>query len=230
MYSYNDGSLWVINSMYTAVRSAGALRVSASDVNGTMVFAANYTIPALPGDTPIHVGDFPPISRAQLSTATYVLQLTVSYPATSTSSGIPPSNPNTYWLSTTPDVLEWEKSNFYITPCSSYADLSGLCALAPAKATWSVSHVLVEGTVRFNISLVNPAGAPIAFAGHITCWAGATELRPILFSDNFVTLLPGHSRLVSATFQPPVPRRQDIEGEGGESGYSCTVDFYNDVC
>ena len=33
---------------------------------------------------------------------------------------------NFYWLSTKPETLDWEKSNWYTTPTSSYADYTAL--------------------------------------------------------------------------------------------------------
>merc|ERR1711994_923517 len=38
---------------------------------------------------------------------------------------------NWYWLSQKVDVLDWDKTNFYRTECSSYADLTSLQNLSP---------------------------------------------------------------------------------------------------
>ena len=40
---------------------------------------------------------------------------------------------NFYWLSTKPETLDWEKSNWYTTPTSSYADYTALSQLPKVK-------------------------------------------------------------------------------------------------
>ena len=40
---------------------------------------------------------------------------------------------NFYWLSTKPETLDWEKSNWYTTPTSSYADYTALAQLPKVK-------------------------------------------------------------------------------------------------
>ena len=40
---------------------------------------------------------------------------------------------NFYWLSTKPETLDWEKSNWYTTPTASYADYTALSQLPKVK-------------------------------------------------------------------------------------------------
>ncbi len=44
-----------------------------------------------------------------------------------------------YWLSTKADTLDWNNTDWYYTPTTSYADLKGLSSLAqtPVSATAS---------------------------------------------------------------------------------------------
>ena len=37
---------------------------------------------------------------------------------------------NFYWLSTQPDVLDWDRSTWYVTPTKTFADLTAIQGLA----------------------------------------------------------------------------------------------------
>ncbi|HSD67213.1 MAG TPA: glycoside hydrolase family 2 protein, partial [Vicinamibacteria bacterium] len=104
---------------------------------------------------------------------------------------------NVYWLSTKPDGLAWDKSEWYYTPQSQYADLTGLQGLPPAE---------VKATARFaggraSVTLENPSKA-LAFLVHLAVrkGAGGEEVLPVLWEDNYVTLLPGETRELTATY------------------------------
>src|SRR5208282_3006796 len=69
---------------------------------------------------------------------------------------------NFYWLSTKPDVLDFDKTEWYATPLSSYADLSGLQNLP--KAAVKASMKRQEGGEEFaaHVTVENP-GPGLAF-------------------------------------------------------------------
>src|SRR4029077_17707359 len=52
---------------------------------------------------------------------------------------------NFYWLSTKDDVLDWQKSTWYYTPTSSYADMTQLQKLQPAKLVLSSRTTRKDG-------------------------------------------------------------------------------------
>jgi exo-1,4-beta-D-glucosaminidase len=108
---------------------------------------------------------------------------------------------NVYWLSTKPDVLAWNKSEWYYTPVSQYADFTGLQQLPPAevKATATYEGKGAEGRAR--VSLRNPSDK-LAFFVHVAIRKGPAgeEVLPVMWEDNYVTLLPGESRDVVATY------------------------------
>jgi exo-1,4-beta-D-glucosaminidase len=108
---------------------------------------------------------------------------------------------NVYWLSTTPDVLAWDKSEWYVTPVSRHADLTALQHLPPAdvKAEARFERLGREGRAR--VVLENPSPA-IAFFVHLTVrkGEGGEEVLPVLWEDNDVTLLPGERREIAASY------------------------------
>jgi exo-1,4-beta-D-glucosaminidase len=108
---------------------------------------------------------------------------------------------NVYWLSTKPDVLDWEKSEWYYTPIQESADMTALNGLARAevKATAGFEAAGVER--RGRVVLDNPSKA-LAFFVHLSVrkGQGGEEVLPVLWEDNDVTLLPGERRELTVRF------------------------------
>ncbi len=130
---------------------------------------------------------------------------------------------NTYWLSATPDVPDWEASKWHYTPVRAYADFTGLERLPPATLT---ARVRLEpagaGTSgRARVELAN-ASASIAFFVHLAVRRGTDgeEILPVTWEDNDVTLLPGERRILMATY---------ALGDAGTSKPDVTVDGWNVV-
>ena len=165
---------------------------------------------------------------------------------------------NTYWLSRSPDVLNWPDSNFYITPCSSFADLTALStALTPPGAALKVSHTTAPaGPSRFTTTVtVANAGPGVVFGlvarvlqGASVCGAGCEQgseaghappdITPVLWSDNMVTLLPGESRTLVASYglsdavvckQCPAEHAGVNSSSSGAIDVTVVVSTWNDV-
>jgi hypothetical protein len=69
---------------------------------------------------------------------------------------------NTYWLSTLPDVLVWNDTNFFRTACSSYADLTLLQSLP--RVNLNVSSIQTSEGLEVTVS--NPSNT-VAFFIHL---------------------------------------------------------------
>jgi exo-1,4-beta-D-glucosaminidase len=110
--------------------------------------------------------------------------------------------PNVYWLSAKPDVLDTKTANWFITPESSYADFSALSRLPPAPVKTSATYARTqsEGVARVRIS--NPT-THVAFIVRLQILAGANgeEVLPVWWSDNYITLMPGETRTLSARYR-----------------------------
>ncbi|MEV4314505.1 sugar-binding domain-containing protein [Actinocrispum sp. NPDC049592] len=101
---------------------------------------------------------------------------------------------NTYWLSSKPDVVDWANSDWYFTPVSSYADLSGLATLP--KAGIDVRARTHNGTTTVTIKNTSSTIAP-SVALTLRKQDGS-QVTPVTWSDNYVSLLPGESVTVQA--------------------------------
>jgi len=196
-YSYDDKSIVVVNSLYEPFKG---MKVTAKVYNLDLAekFTKEATLDVGP-DSSNRVLVIPELSGL---TTTYFLRLTLQDSAGKLVSS------NFYWLSTTPEVLDWEKSKWYYTPTKSFADLTALQNLPKVelKVATRIAHKDDEDVAH--VTVTNP-GPHLAFFVHlrITKGRGGEELLPILWQDNYFSLLPGEKKEITATY-----RMEDLEG------------------
>ena len=124
--------------------------------------------------------------------STYFLNLQLS-----TSAGELVSR-NFYWLSSKSDVLNFEKTEWYYTPQTAYADFSMLRALSPACVKASIkSGSPADRDAEFRVKLENN-GKGLAFLVRLRLTKGkdTEEILPVFWEDNYISLLPGERREV----------------------------------
>ncbi len=185
-YAYDDRSVVVVNG---TLKEHKGLKATARvlDLASKELFAKTAPVNVGPdGSVKVFAVPEPPGV-----TPTYFLALTLEDASGRTVSS------NVYWLSAKPDALAWDKSEWYYTPQSQYADLTGLQQLPPAE---------VRATARFEsgrarVVLENPSKA-LAFLVHLAVHKGpgGEEVLPVLWEDNYVTLLPGETRELAASY------------------------------
>ncbi len=187
-YAYDDRSVVVVNSTLQEHRGLKAT-ARVLDLASKERFAKTAPVDVGP-DGSVKVFAVP---EPEGLTPTYFLALQLDDAAGRTVSR------NVYWLSTQKDVLAWDKSEWYYTPVTAYADLTGLQQLPPAE---------VKAQARFEsgrakVTLENPSKA-LAFLVHLAVrkGPGGEEVLPVLWDDNYVTLLPGETRELEATYAP----------------------------
>jgi exo-1,4-beta-D-glucosaminidase len=105
---------------------------------------------------------------------------------------------NFYWLSTKPDVLNFDKTEWYYTPQTDFADFSTLQTLPPAsvKASWKAEQG-ADRDAAYRVRLEN-TGSGLAFLVRLRLVKGSdkTEILPVFWDDNYISLLPGERREV----------------------------------
>jgi len=132
------------------------------------------TVPATNGGSPLHFLD---------------LRLV-------TSTGEPVSS-NFYWLPTEPDVLDWDKAFWVHTPVSKYANLRALRSLPRAQITVKASRVVDEDEALV-VEVKNPTDRLAFFVQARLADEHGDDLLPVLWSDNYVSLLPGERAVLRA--------------------------------
>ncbi|MEU1033788.1 exo-beta-D-glucosaminidase [Streptomyces mirabilis] len=201
-YSYDTRSVVVVNNRHTSASGLTA-RVTLFNTDGSQKYDRTATGVGVDGDgahsTPLTV----PSSVTGLST-TYLARLVLT-----DAEGKEVSR-NVYWLSTKSDTLDWAKTDWYYTPTTSYADLKGLNSMArvPVSATASTS-VGVDGASRTTVTVRNTGTGKtpsLLTDVHLVDAAGKPVL-PVRWSDNQVSLWPGESTTLTATY-----RTADLHG------------------
>ena len=109
---------------------------------------------------------------------------------------------NFYWLSTKPETLDWAKSNWYTTPTASYADYTSLAQLPKVKLNVS-SHSESEGEDAVTRVTVENPSKSLAFFVRLKLdkGKGGEEILPVVWQDNYISLLPGEKREITATYR-----------------------------
>jgi len=117
-----------------------------------------------------------------------------------------PLSANFYWLSTRMDALS-DSSTWYMTPVKNYADFTALRSMPPAAVTATARFTATRGNGRARVTLRNP-GTSIAFFVRLQVTGeDGEEALPVLWEDNYVSLLPGETRTLTASY-----RLADISG------------------
>ncbi len=106
---------------------------------------------------------------------------------------------NFYWLPSKPDVLDFKATEWFYTPIKEHADLTSLNKLQPA--TIQVEHQMKENEIRVKLKNTGPHVAFFIELGLIGDKTGRSIL-PVFWDDNYVSLLPGETKQLTARFSP----------------------------
>ena len=193
IYSYDDRSVAVVQSGPSRTPITGArLQARILGLDGTVTLSRDTTIDIVP-DTPARVLFLP--EPADTSTMTYFVDLRLSDAKGQSLST------NFYWLSKHPDVLS-DSSTWYMTPVKQYADYTALRtmprATLGAKAVFGGGEKAGEQAAR--VTLHNPGKTLAFFVRLEVTGRNGQEALPVRWSDNYISLLPGETRVVTARY------------------------------
>lgn len=191
IYGYDDHSIYVVNSRY---EDAKGLRVVTKVLNldATEKFS-NESVVDVPADGVMKVVSIPEVEGLS---QTYFVALRVQ-DATGKALGS-----NFYWLSTKPETIDWTKSTWYTTPTATYADFTALAQLPKVKLAVT-EHSARQGENEItHVTIENPT-KDLAFFVRLKVdkGKGGEEILPVLWQDNYVSLLPGEKREITATYR-----------------------------
>jgi exo-1,4-beta-D-glucosaminidase len=191
VYGYDDHSVWLVSSQYVDAKGL-KLEARVFNLDGTRKFSKDLALDAA-ADSTARVLELPQIEG--LSPA-YFLDLRVS-----DGSGKMVGS-NFYWLSTKPETLDWAKSNWYTTPTASYADYTSLAQLPKVKLKVS-SRSERAGEDEVTRVIVENPGKSVAFFVRLKLdkGKGGEEILPVVWQDNYISLLPGEKREITATYR-----------------------------
>ncbi|MGA8010912.1 MAG: sugar-binding domain-containing protein [Candidatus Acidiferrales bacterium] len=190
MYSYDDRSVAVVNSTYQPGLN---LSVTAKLFDSTLHERFSVTVPVdVAADGVTKAGAFP--ERAfEPASPVYFVDLVLQDAFGKTVST------NFYWLSSKKNIYDWSAAgNDAFTPVKSYEDFTALSSLPIAgKIDVRVSPPSNDDLVR--VSLHNPTNR-LAFQVSLDFQdiPPDTQAPPVRWDDNYISLMPGESREISA--------------------------------
>ncbi|WP_399036946.1 glycosyl hydrolase 2 galactose-binding domain-containing protein [Streptomyces sp. ASQP_92] len=201
-YSYDNRAVTVVNNRPDAASGLTA-RVSLFTPEGTRVYDRTAPGVSVGGDGASTTALTVPASVSGLST-TYLAKLVLTDGA-----GTEVSR-NVYWLSTRPDTLDYDHTDWFHTPTTSFADLTGLSSMPRATVSAvGTTRADADGMSTTTVTVTNTGSgkAPALLTDvHLVNARGAPVL-PVRWSDNQVSLWPGESTTLTATF-----RTADLHG------------------
>jgi exo-1,4-beta-D-glucosaminidase len=191
MYSYDDRSIAVVNDGRSRSPIQGIhLRARVLGIDGSEKFSRDTTID-VPADTSLRVLTLPEPTG---TTQAYFADLRL------TDRDGKPVSTNLYWLSPRMDVLA-DTSTWYMTAVKSYADFTTLRSMPRADIQSSSKFSSRDGVGESRVTLTN-TGRSIAFFIRLQIVGeDGEEALPVLWEDNYVSLVPGESRTITASYQ-----------------------------
>jgi len=191
VYGYDDHSVWIVSSQY---EDAKGLKLSTQVLNLDMTekFSKETTLDAA-ADSTNKILTLPGIDGLS---PTYFVVLRLQ-----DSSGKMVGS-NLYWLSTKPETLDWEKSNWYTTPTSSYADYTAISQLPKIKLRVTDHTERKNEEAVTHVTLENPSKSLAFFVRlKVNKGKGGDEILPVVWQDNYISLLPGEKRELTASYR-----------------------------
>jgi hypothetical protein len=203
MYSYDNGSVKIANLTNETRRGLHA-KAEFIDLDGSVRGVSQADVATLAGQDVQQV--LTPAVPAGIATTPF-LRLTL------TQGGRPVSR-NVYWLSAKPDTLDWagtidEGDGAAYAP-DGYADLTGLRSLGPANVRVNTATHRSGADEVTTVTITNVSRTPTpAFLTRADVRRGTADgkplpgdnqVLPILWSDNDVTLWPGETQTLTATY------------------------------
>jgi exo-1,4-beta-D-glucosaminidase len=191
VYGYDDHSIWVVSSQYVDAKGL-KLTTKIYNLDMTEKFSHEDSLDA-PADSTAKIFTLPELTG--LSPVYFVvLRL-----ADSTGRLV---GSNFYWLSTKPETLDWSKSTWWMTPTDSFADYTALVQLPKLKLK-VIEHTERRGEDSITRVIVENPSKSLAFFVRFKVKKGVNgeEILPVVWQDNYISLLPGEKREVTATYR-----------------------------
>ncbi|HEY0711478.1 MAG TPA: glycoside hydrolase family 2 protein, partial [Polyangia bacterium] len=201
IYAPNDGSISVANSTYAEKKNL-KLVVKVLSLDMAELFSREVTL-NLPADGVERLFTLPAAASLPNVSPTYFVDLRLY-----DDKGVRVGG-NFYWESTKADKLDYTKSTWYHTPHTEYADFGALADLPKVALERKVTTRKEGDRAITTVKLSNPSKS-LAFFVRLKLNKGKAgdEVLPVLWSDNYVSLLPGETREVNASY-----RQRDLGGQ-----------------
>jgi exo-1,4-beta-D-glucosaminidase len=200
-YSYDDHSIVIVNSTYEP-SAVVAAEVHLYDLNLKPLFTQQKQI-EVAADSSTRVMAIP-AEAFNSGSKVYFADLTLKSPTGDVVSR------NFYWIPAKLSTFNWAKTDYTHTPATEHEDMTALLSLPKASIE---SHVKMgdspEGR-RVELQLQNTSKA-LAFQVSFAARTKAGDLiAPVFWSDNYIELMPGESRTITAILPRDTPAGAEV--------------------
>jgi exo-1,4-beta-D-glucosaminidase len=204
-YSYDDHSIVVVNSTYSPKPGLKA-SIHVHSLDWKKLDSTDASIDATP-DSSQSIATIP---ASLYSGGEKILFVDL---ALSDTAGRVVSR-NFYWIPTTPTTFDFGKTTYVTTPATHHEDLTGLANLPKAKLSAQAAIETTPSGREVVLRLTNPS-TTLAFQVH-----GAIRTRtgglisPVFWSDNWIEVLPGETRTLTATLPENAGPAPEVQVDG----------------
>ncbi len=190
IYNYGDKSIYLVNDKLQDENEVSIV-VNVLDINSKVLFTKQIKTDAK-ANSSINILSIPEFKDIS---STYFIDLRINKDNKELEN-------NFYWLSTKKDVLDYDfkfENWYYHTPSKQYADYSALNSMKKTKVNYKISSVKESNSIIYKIELENES-ANLAFFMELQLIDARTSevILPVIFSDNYISLLPDEKRIISA--------------------------------
>jgi len=203
LYAYDDHAIWVVNSQYQDAKKL-SLTAKVYDSNMKERFSREENFGAA-ADSTNKIFTLPEIADL---TPVYFLELTLA----DESGKLVGSN--FYWFSKKRETITHGTINVGDGFAQTYADFRALSQL-PKTTVKATTRTIREQEQQVTHIRLHNQDAGLAFFIRLNLRScTGNEILPVLWSDNYISLLPGETREVTASYRSaqPEPVRIDIAG------------------
>jgi exo-1,4-beta-D-glucosaminidase len=204
-YSYDDRGIVVVNSTYNPARDLHA-SVRVHGIRWNDLFQADANVTAAPDSSQqiLSIPDSLYTGRERI----FFIDLTLTDAAGHVVSR------NFYWVPYTLTSFDWGRTDYTHTPAERYADLTALASLPKAQvlATADAAQTPQGRVIRVHLQNTSSALAFQISAAVRTQDGGL--IAPVLWSDNWVELIPGESITLTARLPGNAPATPTVLVQG----------------
>jgi exo-1,4-beta-D-glucosaminidase len=194
-YSYDDQSVWVVNSTLAEHRQMN-VNASLYSIDSALVMQSDTALAALPPDGNIEVVSLVTDIAANIEALSpmYFLDLKL----TDREGNV--LDRNFYWLPVTPDTFEMVE-NEDNRPVVDFADMTALSDLPSVTLNVAAPETVASDTKTMITQKITNNSEYIAFFVELLLFDTITgePILPVIWDDNYVSLLPGESMTLTAT-------------------------------
>ncbi|KAK4221766.1 family 2 putative glycoside hydrolase [Podospora fimiseda] len=181
-------SVWLVDRSLSTSGGDRKVEVEVVDLSGKVVLSQEYQVARYPGASN-RVGSLSGQGALGGIKDVVFLKLVLK-------DGTKVIDRNVYWVSKDLDVLNWGKSEWYVTPVTRYADYTGLNKLATADV--SVTAAAAAGKGEVVVTLENKAKVVAFFVSLNLVDKDGNDVLPVRWDDNYVSLWPGEKLTLTA--------------------------------